>query len=152
MTLELKHLAPYLPYNLKLYMEEEFYNLEGLYLNGDVFDANAGEIPMELTKPILRPLTDLVKDEYSEALLNLCVERGSFKSDISIDFKNCRAKIIQKPFGKIYKLVHHEDWVCIVSLNEPDRTKRYIFDWLVSNHFDVFGLIDKGLAVDINKL
>ena len=24
--------------------------------------------------------------------------------------------------------------------------------WLISNHFDVFGLIEKGLAIDINKL
>ena len=32
------------------------------------------------------------------------------------------------------------------------KTHKWIIDYLLENHFDIFGLIDAGLAVDFNSL
>ncbi len=127
MKLELKHLAPYLPYELKfkssigirtLNLETINYWDTGYYLK---------------LKPILRPLSDLDKEiDHNEE------------------------KFI--PYDALKTIVSDEQWVKICeTINEPIYTK--VFDmpyWWVNKiyswHFDVFGLIEEGLAIDINTL
>ena len=120
--LELKHLAPYLPYGLKIQgqthgeivelscVTETSVNIKdrnfayGMW--SDIFDI----------KPILRPLSDLKvrKDTYGEYNWEYPLE---FKQDI----KHGQAS-----------------YDCMVNL--------------FKEHIDVFGLIEKGLAIDINTL
>jgi hypothetical protein len=125
MELELKHLAPYLPYNLMIRGNT----------NGEIAELSCcTETSVNITtcgfqygmwadifdiKPILRPLYDLKKeiDLELEGLFIICGERFKYWED-----------------------------VCLESINYEQ------FSWFLKNHYDVFGLIEKGLAIDINTL
>lgn len=120
MKLELKHLAPYLPYGLKVkyvgkhkYAElitgRSIYNIDGW--NGSMLTTLGYQISFNDYKPILRPLSDL---KYKELGYD------------SIEFAIYNIK------NKYANYINYE----------------YCFEW----HFDVFGLIEKGLAIDINTL
>jgi hypothetical protein len=125
MKLELKHLAPYLPYGLKYKTKTQGMELpnvmeldaETLY-DWDIAKRDYDEGYM-IIKPILRPLSDLT--EYnarflsSDTYLNLC-EEGSGE-------------------GLNYFYLKY---------NETTE--------LFKRHYDVFGLIEKILAIDINTL
>jgi len=117
MKLELKHLAGYLPYKLKGIM----------YYGGCVReDVELGlmDIPVWLNgsypiKPILRPLSDLTKEDWNSVFVD---------SDIDN----------------------------ILSIYQSDRhfgcVEYYLVNILLSHHFDIYGLIENGLAIDINTL
>jgi hypothetical protein len=135
MKLELKHLAPYLPYGLKIqgmtYGEiaelscctETSVNITdrtfqyGMW--ADIFDI----------KPILRPLSDLI------SLINIDFEDEKFKPiDVIIRKGGCHSAVA----------LH-------VKIGKGTLGFKY-FDLLLQWHFDVFGLIEKGLAIDINTI
>lgn len=132
MKLELKHLAPYLPYGLRM----RFVNktgreivLTGITSQGDYGNTitdGKGAMWLESCgfKPILRPISDIVKQEWIYIL--------GFH-DTSFEF-NTRSI-------KFTKTIHFG-----FEGNFEDISK------LFENHFDVFGLIDKGLAIDINTI
>ena len=116
MKLELKHLAPYLPYELKILNGKEYDIVNGID-NKTVISLFRGHLEnfstIENVKPILRPLSDLT-EEYS----NSC----------NYSHKDFKWGIINKNISVL------------------------VWDSLLKNHFDVFGLIDAGLAIDINTL
>jgi hypothetical protein len=133
--LELKHLAPYLPYGLKVKhdfqkvryngrkspLEDWIMTLEPSMLNCFILKDKR---PFN-RKPILRPLSDLSKDQFKMDEIS----KGAilFLSDIGkLPYNSMKSHI----GGIMYR----------------DMIK--LFEW----HFDVFGLIDQGLAIDINTL
>jgi len=127
MKLELKHLAPYLPYGLKVQTSlNEVYILEGLnrenaYLVGLTYAADIFSI-----KPILRPMSDYEKIEND--------------FDLSTDFDSTY-------------VASNEDLACINTGNATYLSDMLqVTAFLFANHFDVFGLIPAGLAIDINTL
>jgi hypothetical protein len=181
MKLELKHLAPYLPYGLNYFFKDKnndrFYDwwshypkraimnfTEALenkdkdaieirnsiisfkepFLVWDVDDWLLGcgetqlgwdvdDLLLNEVKPILRPLSDLTKEmEYDGDIITPIYYRYFdsmfFEDDFlrGIVLRNSSYKITQCSYGVLQKL----------------------FEW----HFDVFGLIEKGLAIDINSL
>jgi hypothetical protein len=127
MKLELKHLAGYLPYRLKvsnnlfpydintvsgLKNETYFIENESKYAYGDIYTC----------KPILRPLSDL-------------------KKEIEVNGE----KFVPK------------DWIGYNYIGEnldtniatwSHRTIQKLLEW----HFDIYGLIEQNLAIDINTL
>ena len=113
MKLELKHLAPYLPYNL--YMKHNS-NEEPLIASINLTDRfySMPTAILENFKPILRPLSDLNNPEFYGL--------GENKKEYII--------------GKGYSADLIWD----------------IWEYLFENHFDVFGLIENNLAIDINTL
>jgi hypothetical protein len=125
MKLELKHLAPYLPYGLKVSnntypddvnlvtgLRDETYFIErnSKYAYGDI----------ENCKPILRPLSDYA-DINSDAM-------NSLNCDMS-------EQINLNEFAIGY--------ICLGSLYQST------YDLCLKNHIDVFGLIDQGLALPL---
>ena len=176
MKLELKHLAPYFPYGLKMAMTydsiEDYENIDSdelclqkgsvweLYLlttdsieffggecddfalKNDTFRiANNGTL-----KPILRPLSDLTKE----------IEHISYTKDLEPNL----TKIIPEDFfRKHWFLSIREDGH--FSTDNGDGTctgytyKSASYDiiiLLLEWHFDIYGLIKNGLAIDINTL
>ena len=127
MKLELKHLAPYLPYGLNWYAEDndskEYEELPTVKINlsDEIIEIGSIEVDIpdlpildELTVlPILRPMSDLVKNEFEEDL--------------------------GKWIGE-YQELHVDDI-------DYGIVKNYF-----KHHFDVFGLIEKGLAIDMNTI
>ena len=137
MELELKHLAPYLPYKLKLQIAGEYIDdneHEGLrtwrmagIVDNDILVHKQGYISnieneIEDCFPILRPLSDLNKE----------IQIGEFYTSFRLHLK------------RIYPSES-------ISSNTATWTWRS-FEWLLERHFDVFGLIPGGLAIDINTL
>lgn len=148
MKLELKHLAPYLPYKLKGKLEnDEYYDTKiGVLLRLETaFDSD--NIPMctveeyedeiEFFKPILRPLSDLTKE--IEVNGEKFVPWNLLEIDSSIvDFLS----VNNQP---IIRLI---DCEFIYAIDVYNNIIQKLIEW----HFDVFGLIEKGLAIDINSL
>lgn len=137
-TLELKHLAPYLPYNLKFQIfitgeSPKNDELEVLsYIENCITFSKSPDYYLEdpednetEIKPILRPLSDITK----EIEVN-----GEKFFPIKLLTERCELQ------NKLFGLQNYLDLKVIDYFKLPE--------W----HFDVFGLIEKGLAIDINTL
>lgn len=119
MKLELKHLAPYLPYGLKIYCPDSNRKIQEI----KPFDLGVEMLNFlnsSTRKPILRPLSDLTKEIDGKCYWLLIEE---------IEMRYFRTKNSQI------------DKLCVKTYKN-----------LLENHFDVFGLIGKGLAININEL
>ena len=123
MKLELKDLAPYLPYKLEILCDygcDELlrYYLSGIHSDNTIFDSEGEDFTLEDIKPILRPLSDLTEDSrFLSSDDYMMVLEGDVDSFIILNYFSYRS-----------------------------------VESLFENHFDVFGLIEKGLAIDINTL
>jgi hypothetical protein len=145
MKLEPKHLVPYLPYKLKLYAGEYFLKnnldvlLDKIDMTTKTIDATnlEGNWFIDQVKPILHPLSDLKKGfhkDFDEVLFDdnnyVYTDELGIKATPSIELfigDGCNNTIIFDSVIEIYYL-------------------------LLKHHFDVFRLIQKGLAIDINTL
>lgn len=151
MKLELKHLTPYLPYRLTGMTQKRLLVVEGINYKNELpiiwseIEGNfkgIAQLPVYNKefpngsagfKPILRPLSDLTKE-------------------VEIDNKKFIPKdYIEKSFNERFKPVLWDTWF--------EDIEEYRYSWpygliilLFQWHFDVFGLIDEGLAIDINTL
>lgn len=134
MKLELKHLTPYLPYGLKVKYKGQIKELLGLknhspWSSQTMVCVNKGEWTYEYEiKPILIPLSDLQNKE-----LDYWIEFESKTNEFDCTY------LIEALINKTFyaKDVHFAF---------------KIYDILFKMHFDVFGLIEEGLAIDINKI
>jgi hypothetical protein len=144
MKLEIKHLAPYLPYGLKVqhttFVEfgktiERIQTLECLSDECATFpsgmdyyfdDENECEI-----KPLLRPLSDLTKEIEHNGERFVPIEKLKEMYGMTILMSNNKSN---EPVAPL-KL-------------EPYIIIQQLFEW----HFDVFGLINSGLAIDLNTI
>ncbi len=152
MKLELKHLAPYLPYGLKAQAPKngKIILLKGMYGNTlDFLDEEDGHYTYSLdyAKIILRPLSDLTKEieHNGEKFVPVesidygpCVVLGRFELETeggTINLFDDDGKQIAQ-LGKDF--IPFNDYNIIT----------HLLEW----HFDVFGLIEAGLAIDINTL
>lgn len=139
MELEFKHIAPYLPYGLNWFCLDKdsreieelplvSINLASEELSIGGMDITIDELPYPngLTiKPILRPISDLTKEiEVSGEKFVPRVKMGLIHDVSGNNILNYRTG----------------DRINILSL--PYYQIEYLFEW----HFDVFGLIESGLA------
>lgn len=135
MELEVKHLAPYLPYSLKLqYVVREKVEKNGI-MTSIVHNKNEthptkvsidwyNEEHIWMFKPILRPLSDL----HSEFIIGDIYPFNSLskRSRMDLEENNGNPLIMKYAYEDIQILLEY--------------------------HYDIFGLINKELAVDINSI
>lgn len=139
MKLEIKHLAPYLPYGLKFKSlitheidELKMVNLKKGFYGGNqdyIVEEEEGIIchSIKEIKPILRPLSDLTKEIEIDGVKFVPVFHTK---ELKEDF------ILSGDESYFYNCMDlYEDF-------------QKLFTW----HFDVFGLIPAGLAIDINTI
>jgi hypothetical protein len=127
MKLELEHLSAYLPYGLKVKHECNIIMLMTCERKqGDFLSIES--VIHGYGKPILRPLSDLQNKD-----LDLWIDFG-----IEIDEANTHYLIESLVKGTFYAKDIHFAF----------RVREALFKM----HLDVFGLIDKGLAIDMNTL
>ena len=131
--LELKHLAPYLPYDLecKVWKPAHIHNnkvvkLVGL-INKDCGCFTQNNYYYDEFKPILRPLSDLTK----------VIQHNGDEFIPYIEY-NYISEFLEELSTLDYTYMDHVQYKVINVLFEL--------------HFDVFGLIEKGLAIDINTI
>lgn len=92
-----------------------------------------------LIKPILRPLSDMTEEEFRQLVASDGVSEGDYLSGIWYGDK--QLTITYNSYGnKSYK--HYES----------DALPTKIIPFLLSKHFDLFGLIEAGLAIDSTTL
>ena len=137
--LELKYLAPYLPYDLRLYWHSES---DPVWHEMDMFNIHnviqyTRDYPEDKRwKPILRPLSDLTKE----------IEINGEKF---VPFEKLGGTLNGNDGESMY-ITHLFN--CSLGKVEP----KFLPYWVVVNffewHFDFFGLIPEGLAVDINTI
>ncbi|MBW4362453.1 hypothetical protein [Flavobacterium taihuense] len=169
MNLELKHLAPYLHYKI---MTKNNDNLEVMLLGG--LSGDTAELlqlegigtdneycrlsGFEEFKPILRPLKDLSNeithnDKKFYPLACLLISKypkwfvDHFDSEkyknITIDFTGRYAEAFIT-----YQATHSIQLDSTYILNESFNIIQKLLEW----HFDVFNLIEKGLAISIHDV
>jgi len=129
MKLELKHLSPYLPYGLQISTDDvgEDWIETVIGLNKEAIETSVGNYWDYTVKPILRPLSDLTKE----------IEHKGDRFIPIIEYSYLRFKEIANYKGG-------QNTMKFIQVREQDL--------LFELKFDVFGLIDAGLAIDINTL
>ena len=125
MKLELKHLAPYLPFKMKYKntKNDKIYTMRSLSSEINMVDFGWGDA-MEFNEviPILKPMCDILKPiDYDERNI-------SYASEL-----------------KLYNSAD-KDYAITMTLGLDFDVIIQLIQW----NFDVFGLISKGLAIDIN--
>lgn len=186
MKLELKHLAPYLPYGIQCHIQGEnkdnnpiLFEIQALNYEGadchEIHGVYILETLFEDIFPILRPLSDLTKEiEHNTKTLVPIVElfKLSVRNDIE-DYKTvmrarcseffaCGVRVLDsegdfsvlsfstmngfatQECGKVDEI---KDRKVVLTMNQHELWQK-LYKW----HFDVFGLIESGLAIDINTL
>lgn len=123
MSLELKHLAPYLPYELNIINGVDTFKMISLSKDNVFF--NGGLLSIQEIKPILRPLSNLTKEIEVNGEKFIPIDKMEELGWYNMD------------------CVNPQKVKCI-----PLEMASFLFRW----HFDIFGLIDKELAININIL
>lgn len=156
--LELKHLAGYLPYGLKFvseldkpydeYGKQPIWTCSGItMLFGDNFLNNIetnDAYPMHLCKPILRPLSYLTKEievngEKFVPIEILSEELEGITFGKTSDFYDNLKRLMFHFYDRNEVEINIEDCLFLISK---------LYEW----HFDIYGLIENNLAIDINTL
>jgi len=167
MKLELKHLSPYLPYELKIRCGEISHPIL------TCSDTNEFEIAIKEVfinsayKPILRPLSDLTKE--------IEINGEKFVPIVELAKKNSYYGI-----NEVEQVFVSSDCYCVRYLDNENIERQFeycngenknffvycvwnglrcdcynvlsLYQYLLEQHFDIFGLIEKGLAIDIYSL
>ena len=145
MKLELKHLAPYLPYDLQMaYIIRgkivEIGDLNKVFIYRDTthpirYGINYNDAEHEwMFKPILRPLSSMIEKESDEIEDIIGCNFYIYASGNGIEIED----IIIDPWGG-------QSVLRMETLNR-------IYEWLFKNHFDVFNLIENNLAIDKTEI
>lgn len=177
--LEIKHLAPYLPYGVKFISEldkpyDEFGRQPIWTINGihELFGGyslltkdNNDSYAITKCKPLLRPLSDITKEiehngEKFVPLKRITKEYYDPDNETIFDNENL-FKIVYNKYcypsnnkrTSHWWLSYNEESISfdnqeVESVLPQYRLLQKLFEW----HFDLFGLIEKGLAVSYNDL
>ena len=166
MKLEAKHLAPYLPYNLQVEYKGKATTLDALDTTGGAFvgeNRMVSFVNQRHIKPILRHLSSITIEEVKEfSMLALLDFIGDDSALLNLDIKtdkvsgttiNCSFSEIM--FNYIHTATTYSICVCgdFIKIADKETGKSIsvsysLYEWLFEHHFDVFGLIDKGLAIE----
>lgn len=163
MKLELKHIVPYLPYGLKCRVKDKgktkFSELSGIYNDCSCVFFDIIEIQQGFSevKPILRPLSDLTK-EIDGVVGIVELAKIAFPCIVwELEGKHAVSSGINGIARKKFSYINTEltaGFSCINDAYQRDYIPNQLdlFSYLFENHYDVSGLIEKGLAVDINTI
>ena len=147
MKLELKHLAPYLPYGLEVNANDsdlgiknftgeisswEYYNTR--FNVWSEYKLESHMVSIKNIKPILRPLSSMTEKESDELEDIIGCNFYIYVSGNGIEIED----IIIDPWGG-------QSVLRMETLNR-------IYEWLFAHHFDVFNLIENNLAIDKTKM
>lgn len=160
--MKLEHIAPYLPYKLNVRMPKHQFKYGEqitLPLNG-ISISSEGKMIMEFLKPddgllfsnecerkclpILRPLSDLTKSITHNGETFVPIEKlKDYYNSLPDSFVE---KLLWVAWDGQFTVFGLEEDPLEVAM--PYSMYQKVFEW----HFDVFGLIDSGEAIDINTL
>lgn len=157
MKLELKHLAPYLPYDLGILVEMSMTETDSFPLTTENID---GVLEYQ-KKPTLRPLDDLVNEITHNGQKFVPIVELLKMQYISWQKNKEGTRYAEIEHGKTgtryfalytnqatysFKLYKYE------FMTGRNTIEYWVMQKLIEWHFDVFDLIEQNLAVDFNKI
>jgi len=155
MKLEVKHLKNYLGYNLKVESQFGTGDLDYKGLKKEMTLFNLHKIDGEKWKPLLRPISHLIKPCLPNGLTPLFEIANDLGFDVinsdSIETINgyqndCFFVKIEMVNGE-NELWYFPEYPCIrLKNNDYGFPQLEVFEKLFEWNFDVYGLIDEGLA------
>jgi hypothetical protein len=138
MKLELKHLAGYLPYGLKI---QNGWGYIKTLKYSHLDDENNGFITNVM--PILRPLSGLTKE------IEVNGEKFVPRDILDLKFRPISKDLIIYFFNNNLEIdIQTQDYSETLDLFDGFLIVQKLLEW----HFDIYGLIEAGLAIDINTL
>lgn len=136
MELQLKHILPYFEHDLRGVIKQKIVTVSSLHKNSLETKPSVHRFTycsFHHFTPILRPLSDLTKKIEVNGEKFVPSERHYLEVDKNgFCYERYYADQCESPFVDIPVQVYNE--------------------WLYEYHFDVFDLISKGIAIDINTL
>lgn len=169
--LELKDIAGYLPYGLKVERPDgktilEMYGILGTLIQHKE-DNEITYSSLSGCKPLLRPMSDLYKPCLPDGkipiveLAKIAVLGQNNCDDLLWDIDSSYEYV--SAIKKEYEYCFGYDNVGAFWINKEDICDRYftdidinsqlqLFQKLYEWHFDIHGLIDKGIAIDLNTI
>ena len=165
--LELKHIAPYLPYGLQEKCYNNTWDIDG-YRDGSIkllFLVNQHALTSSClsdAKPLLRPLNTIKKQELKE-MFEIAFGKfncGKIKTlDVTSGFsasatiKQPAIKNGNQMLSKItMNITVYENSISLKFIKDGKNmntiTNIELLNFLFSKHFDIFGLIDSNLAIN----
>lgn len=175
-TLQLKHICDYLPYGLKVSKIHKLHAETGIgNINQVISAVNSGKLQY---RPHLRPLSSLTKEiEHNGERFVPMVElykiaRGRYKDSIirhySVMASNSIMIEMEGYRNFIFSIVKSDSDIRIenpynfqlhsTNLHQDDAKSEMVLCWntlfekLFEWHLDVFGLIDKNLAINLEEI
>lgn len=136
MKIKLEHLAPYLPYQLKVRLpivnkkscrKYVIGTVGSIYSDASICCHDTVNSTPDWFKPILRPMSDLFENQADY-------------QDIIDEFSEIGFQRLKDSFLSLK----------IPSINYLDYINYTAMTKMLKHHFDVFGLINKGLAIYIH--
>ncbi|MBR8535437.1 hypothetical protein KDU71_07680 [Carboxylicivirga sediminis] len=151
----LEELAIYLPYALKVRFRERndrycrkyiVGTIGAIYSDSSIVCHDTVNSTPDNFKPILRPLSDLAKDNE---FLQFCKEQIT-----CADLKVYRDEPEDVPtcLTGIESLSGHPNILLAIDDEIASECPLLFYQWLAKHHYDLHGLIDRGAAIDINTL
>ncbi len=142
--LTIKEVAPYSPYGLKGKYENKIISMTGVYLNyvrGD-YKGAYDYITYNQIKPILRPLSDLTKEIEHNGERFVPIDKIV---EVILGYKHSELfrEMSKERQDKYFNLL-------VKDINKSSIEYRVV-QKLLQWHFDIFSLIENGLAVDYNN-
>lgn len=165
--LELKHIVGYLPYKLECKYKdwEKPFQIVGtsgkaLLLEGDwtrlLNYTQAHLVSLEFIKPILRPISSMTNEEAYQ--LGVLISNKNEMEDKTVGIGKMTVGEWEVPIIN-YADIDGEEYSFMVmffnhgiSATNGNNITFEAYEWLYENHFDIYGLIKQGLAIDINTL
>jgi len=158
----IKEIAPYLPYGLEVIIlnyKSDYVGIKKSFINGFYFIKNNPHFTyvggstgksFDDCKFIMRPLSDLTLPCLEDGKIPL-VELGKIafpNSEWHLD-----SNVVESDTGMWFLFNEDSNGFSVdgtVSNYVPNQFQLFqkLFEW----HFDIFGLIEEGLAIDINTL
>lgn len=127
----LKDLCGRLPYGVKIQVNDRVETLEGIGILDNVAEYGSFlSCDIEEIKPYLFPLSSMTEEQKEELFYNY-IHNDIYFDDFTDYFLA----------GELW----HD--ICVSMTAIPA-----LINWLMKNHFDIYGLIPKGLAIDATGL
>lgn len=115
------------------------------------------DFEMKLIKPILSPLSDLKEQQAIEIATIIYGQPDSVKWRVEANkYKKCFL-IYRKHYSKRFTICLESGEIECYEMDGVDEPKdiymnqHFVTKYLISKHFDIFGWIEKGLAISKTK-
>ena len=162
--LQLNELAPYLPFGLKAYFKKEntkncrkmvIGTVSAVYSNATIVCHDTVNATPDKCFPILRPLSDLILEINGVVGLVELAKIHDEKTEWTLDLSEFALKYAydKKNPQLWFDFQNNSFYAGFDSYGDYPVNNQYrLFEYLFKNHYDVFGLIEKKLAINANAL